>query len=85
MEFSDMSANESATSSSKKRRRNTMPHAEKVKLIDAIKIRACIWDKTHPKHSDTNAVNASWREIAAELGKSGTNNQMHSKASLTQI
>lgn len=55
----------------KRKRRNNMPHAEKEALIEAIKLRPPIWDKVDPKHSDTTAVNACWREISVLLKRSG--------------
>lgn len=58
-------------SSAKKRRRNTMPHTDKVALIEAVKARSRIWDLTDAQHSDTTAINAAWREIADELNKTG--------------
>lgn len=62
---------ENSTGGAKKRRRNTMPHEEKVKLIEAVKARPRIWELQCAQHSDTTAVNASWKEIATELNKTG--------------
>ena len=40
-------------------------------LIDLVKVRSLIYDKSHPLHYPTNASNKAWDEISKILGVPG--------------
>lgn len=45
--------------------------ADKLALINAIQKKMVIWDPSHPMHSNLQAINQAWREVAHQLKKDG--------------
>lgn len=50
---------------------NRFSAAEKHLLASEIRSNKLIWDETHPKYCNTDALKAAWQEISAKLGKPG--------------
>ena len=41
------------------------------KLISAVYLRSCIYDKSHPHHSKKQIINRAWQDVSEEAGAAG--------------
>lgn len=58
-----------ATNNANRKKSLRFEKNDRMRLIDAVRTRRLLWDKTHSEHSDFARVKAAWQSVGQQLNR----------------